>query len=115
MFEGEVSLHIRYEYNKNYRERFPEKIRKLHREDNQRIRLKALDILGGKCVECGFDDKRALQIDHKAGNGNKERNNGLEVGKLYRAIVRGKVDLTKYQVLCANHNWIKRVIRNEQC
>jgi hypothetical protein len=81
-------------------------------------KIKAFAILGGVCVKCGYEDHRALQVDHINGCGvsHKERNRTqTESGeKLYRRIVLGLVDLTKYQLLCANCNWIKRV-ENDEC
>lgn len=69
-----------------------------------RVRAGALDALGNKCVKCGFDDPRALQIDHIFGGGHQERkrigNNGT-----YKRVVAGEPG---YQILCANCNWIKR-------
>lgn len=64
---------------------------------------------GGVCKECGFDDWRALQIDHIKGGGVKQRK---IVGSImsnpiyYRKII--EQDKDAYQVLCANCNWIKR-------
>mgnify|MGYP001561252533 CR=1 FL=1 len=66
--------------------------------------------LGGKCKHCGFSDIRALQIDHKNGRGGKERRNHTNlVG--YRRFVLENIE--KYQLLCANCNWIKRVEEKE--
>ena len=63
----------------------------------------ALMVLGRKCVRCGFDDIRALQIDHINNDGYKENR-----VKMYHKILRG--DTEGYQVLCANCNWIKRYV-----
>ena len=73
------------------------------------MRLKIFNILGHKCVRCGFDDKRALQFDHIEGGGTKERKNfngGCELMRFYS----DNPELTKQrlQVLCANCNWIKK-------
>lgn len=73
-------------------------------------RIKALEILGGKCVECGFNDYRALQIDHIGGGGHKELSTRKQ---MYGRISRGDYDKKKYQLLCANCNWIKRFRNNE--
>src|SRR5881394_22666 len=43
------------------------------RRNYRELRARALAFLGGRCVQCGFDDARALQIDHVHGGGNKER------------------------------------------
>lgn len=61
------------------------------------------------CKVCGFSDIRALHIDHINGGG-KCRGN-----KLYRLILKTPIDEIgrNYQILCANHNWIKRYENNE--
>lgn len=65
-------------------------------------------LLGGVCVRCGFDDPRALQIDHVNGNGCKTPFNNYNLAaKMIRALPGS------YQLLCANCNWIKRAERNE--
>lgn len=61
-------------------------------------------MLGNKCNRCGFDDRRALQIDHVNGGGCTERNAIGQVGVLVRALKHPDL----YQLLCANCNWIKR-------
>lgn len=43
------------EYKRN-----PEKFRLYLREYNQKLRKTALNLLGNRCVKCGFDDTRAL-------------------------------------------------------
>jgi predicted Zn-ribbon and HTH transcriptional regulator len=68
------------------------------------IRRKAiLDFLdNGKCRTCGFSDWRALHIDHVNSDGKDER---LPEHKLYPKV---RLQPERYQVLCANCNWIKR-------
>ena len=75
-----------------------------------KLRRQALAILGGKCCRCGFDDYRALQVDHINGGGRAEqeiRGNG----GIYRKIRDGETE--EYQLLCSNCNWIKKYERNE--
>ncbi len=76
-------------------------------------RLIAIGKLGGKCKRCGNNDYRVLQIDHINGGGSKER---LAIGykgnySTLREVINGKTK--KYQLLCANCNWIKRYENNE--
>lgn len=69
-------------------------------------------ILGDKCFKCGFNDRRALQIDHINGDGyleNKKRN-ATHYRKVYESLERGE---KRYQILCCNCNWIKRTENNE--
>jgi hypothetical protein len=75
-------------------------------------REKILDILGRECVLCGFDDERALHIDHVHGNGRAQRKE--HGGSTYSAILKDLIGGSKdYQVLCANCNAIKRCERKE--
>lgn len=60
---------------------------------------------------CGFADYRALQIDHKNGNGRRERKElGGNKIALYKRVVANP---DSYQCLCANCNWIKRAEEHE--
>lgn len=61
---------------------------------------------GGRCRECGFDDHRALQIDHVAGNGSAERKSGEAPTTFLRRLIRERFP-SAYQLLCANCNMIK--------
>src|SRR6267378_5501639 len=77
----------------------------------KRLRKAALIVLGDKCVRCGFDDDRALQIDHVNGGGRADH-----VKRGPRAIYKEALSNPgsgKYQILCANCNWIKRAENNE--
>jgi len=68
-----------------------------------RMRKAALEKLGNKCARCGFDDVRALQIDHIKSVGHKDRPAHYITEK---DVVEG--DTSKYQLRCSNCNWIKR-------
>lgn len=75
------------------------------------VKKMVFDFLGGKCVRCGFTDIRALQIDHVNGGGKKElKKNGSGIS-YYKKILLDKN--RKYQLLCANCNWIKRYENEE--
>ncbi len=92
-------------YDKNNRtEAVKEKIRAQHKERNILRKAQAFDLLGDKCAICGFDDERALEVDHINGGGYKERLKIKSVG-IYRKIIIGEVD--NYQLLCSNCNSIK--------
>jgi hypothetical protein len=69
------------------------------------VRLNLIADLGGQCAHCGFKDVRALQIDHKDGGGRLELLASGGMREYYKAM---RVNIEKYQVLCANCNWIKR-------
>ncbi len=85
-------------------------------ERARRIRRDVIQALGGKCKRCGFDDFRALQIDHVNGGGLKEfKAKGSGTGHYVRVakVIKENPNQTTYQVLCANCNWIKRAENNE--
>ena len=78
------------------------------------LRQKIIEILGSKCVQCGYSDIRALQIDHVNSNGAYERKSiGIPkmYAKAYEEVSRGNYE--NYQILCANCNWIKRHTHDE--
>ena len=79
---------------------------------NHTLRKDALLKLGGVCIVCGFNDPRALQIDHVNGGGTAER---LATGRCQNTIHKFVLEDTvgKYQLLCANCNWIKRHTNGE--
>ena len=74
------------------------------RKYKNETRIKAIAILGGKCVHCGYNENpKALQIDHIHGGG-KQENKAPYL--YYRAIVKGERK-GDFQLLCANCNAIK--------
>jgi len=76
----------------------------------ERVRKSVIGKLGGKCVRCGFDDIRALEIDHIHGGGLAELRS-LGSGdrlKFKLDLLPLKELLEKYQCLCSNCNSIKR-------
>jgi len=92
----------------------PEKFRKQRRQWHHKVRFQIIDLLGGKCVVCGFSDWRALQVDHIKGGGYKERVQGHTPSALLKDIIKSiKNNKKKYQLLCANCNWIKRYENKE--
>ena len=90
-----------------------------HRQD-VRVKERIYAILGNKCVVCGFSDSRALCIDHVKGNGREHRakftasNGNFRGRKYYKAILAELLLGSKdYQLLCANHNQIKKYENKE--
>lgn len=75
-----------------------------------RTKSKVYDLLGRSCSRCGFNDERALQIDHVNGGGYQERQRIRDYTSLYVRVLKHPEE---YQVLCANCNWIKRVENGE--
>jgi hypothetical protein len=92
------------------------------RNYNHKLRDKVLLLLGGRCSNpnCGWinedgtrgcTDKRCLQIDHVNGGGTREHRE-LRGGNSLLLRVLADVE-GKYQLLCANCNWIKRHVNDE--
>ena len=76
------------------------------RESYYKAKEKVFDHYGRKCKGCGFDDPRALSIDHKDSDGADHRRK-LGGVNFYRWLVRqGFPD--NFQVLCMNCQFIKR-------
>ena len=84
------------------------------RSRREHLRLAIITKLGGSCIQCGFDNALALQVDHKYGGGSAHRRGEQSYmayyGGILDEIMRGS---DKYQLLCANCNWIKRHYSHE--
>ena len=77
-----------------------------------RLKAKVLTHYGNgrcACVKCGFDDIRALTIDHINGGGAEHRRKiGSYAHSIYPWLrINGYPD--GYQTLCMNCQWIKRL------
>lgn len=97
--------------NRAYRERNRIALRARQREErkrkDQRLRQKAINMYGRKCVWCGDDNSEHLQFDHTQGNGNKHRRGeGISsAGCLYKWLEKNNYPKDLIQLLCANcHN-----------
>lgn len=80
--------------------------------NKERVKKRAIviEMLGSKCVNCGNNDVRVLQIDHRYNDGHKLKRGGRIRGfdtKHYNAIIRGEDSLDRYQILCANCHQLK--------
>lgn len=84
------------------------------REYLRNLRKLVIFTLGNKCIRCGFNDIRALQIDHINGGGSKERKEKGFTKEFHKHVIESFLNNEyKYQLLCANCNWIKRFENNE--
>lgn len=92
---------------------------KKQKEYRQRLKIEVLQHYAPnlRCRNCGFEDIRALSIDHINGGGSRhlqqidKRGNGrTEV--LYRWLKKNRFP-DGFQVLCMNCQWIKRAERGE--
>jgi len=92
---------------KRYRAENPEKHNAQSRAAKQRLRQQLLNLYGESCARCGFEDARALTLDHIKNNGAEERKELGERGVWYRAL--SAYMPSDYQTLCMNCQFIKRV------
>lgn len=86
---------------------------------NARIRVEVLTHYGnGKCacVKCGFDDIRALSLDHINGNGGEHRKKTGKIGGIdfYNWLRHNNLPVG-YQTLCMNCQFIKIHENKEYC
>ena len=86
--------------------------KKTHKKYYTKLKMSVFDILGFKCIKCGFNDIRALQIDHINGGGAKELKSFTR-NKYASILTNISNGSNQYQILCANCNWIKRSENNE--
>ena len=97
-----------------YRLAHPEKIKDIAKRGRMKQKREVFELLGNKCVRCGFSDPRALQIDHINGHGLRERKQFKSfhsyLNHVIEQIKKGSKD---YQLLCANCNWIKKSENDE--
>ena len=102
------------EYAKRRRDSLPEEVKRIRRvsmqKRNSELKLEVYTLLGGKCVHCDYVGA-ALQIDHIDGGGCKEARRGnTYYAKVKKSILAGE---NRYQLLCANCNWEKRLANKE--
>lgn len=125
------------EYAKEYRRKNKDRLSKQtrewcknHMDRNRELNVKERDRLkedvfkhysvdGIKCCKCGFDDIRALTIDHIDNNGADERRklfgHRMYAGTtFYRWLRKNGYPNNGYQVLCFNCNWIKKT-EHQRC
>jgi len=89
-------------------------IKGVHKNYWKKLKVAIYDKLGDHCVKCGFSDKRALQVDHINGNGNKTRREMTNYKFLKSLLEVSDEELfSNHQILCANCNQIKKIENNE--
>ena len=82
-----------------------------------KLRGMVFDVLGRACAKCGYaSDIRALQVDHIKNDGFSEmrrgNSGGITKAALYKKIIEFGAQ-GRYQILCANCNWIKHIEHRE--
>jgi hypothetical protein len=93
-----------------WRKNHPEKFRAALTRSRLKNRIEVLTYYGGgklACVICGYNDKRALSIDHINGGGIKHRKDNRVAGHIARWLsVNGFPD--GFRTLCMNCQYIER-------
>jgi len=88
----------------------PEKVRAYYRKRYDKARMECLNYYSkGRfcCNLCGYNDIRALAIDHINGDGHEHRKE-QQGGKIVFWLRRNGFP-NGFQILCHNCNWIKRL------
>lgn len=93
---------------RKYRKERPEHYAAQSRAAKVRQKEKLFDIYGRVCVLCGFNDIRALTLDHVLNNGAEERKAIGERGVYSRALLPQYRE--EYRTLCMNCQWIQKRI-----
>ena len=73
------------------------------------LRERCFDLLGRTCKDCGHADIRVLTFDHINGGGTQHRR---EVGP-HKIMLDVLANPAKYQVLCWNCNFLKKLENGE--
>jgi hypothetical protein len=101
-------------YRKIDRDRFLARTRKAGKKHYEKSRMEVIAGYGGKCSCCGESETKFLTVDHVNNDGHKERGhrhklnpNSYGLG-LYRRIIKEGFP-SRYQVLCMNCNFGKRM------
>lgn len=103
--EGNYRKEIGSEKIRIYRQKTQKHYAEAKSIRTQERKLLAYKKLGNKCADCNFSDIRALQIDHKDDDGKNDRMLGNRAA-FYQKVIEDTTG--RYQLLCANCNWIKR-------
>lgn len=98
----------RAKYTQKRAERRKRSGRQRRRSPVAPMRSRALALFGGRCARCWFADHRALQIDHVAGGGRQDTRSRWSRAYYNRVLRSAEAKDGRYQLLCANCNWIKR-------
>jgi len=93
-----------------------DKVRLNQAKYKKKIRQSLINMLGGECIQCGFRDYRALQIDHIGGGGSsgkRRKLGGYHYTEYKKYTENPELANKEIQVLCANCNYIKRYTHKE--
>lgn len=102
----ERALAMKRQRMKEYRAVNPEKAREKTRRATKRLKDKIFAMYGKVCMRCGFEDERALTLDHIQHNGAEERKS-LGERKVYRKAA-SFFQPEVYRILCMNCQFVTR-------
>ena len=91
---------------RQYRLENPEKFNLQSRNHKAKTRKMLFFLYGSRCALCGFDNAKALTLDHILRNGNIERKMLGERGVYRRALEKNRPE--EYRILCMNCQFINR-------
>lgn len=122
--QKEIRARSPEKYRENNRKCYwsdPERARLWAKKSREKVKQELFELLGNKCsnLNCAvpnrMTDIRALQVDHINGHGLEERKiRRTKSDSYYRYILKQiKSGSKKYQLLCANCNWIKKFENKE--
>ena len=72
------------------------------------IRLEMICAYGGKCVCCGEQEPRFLTLEHKLGDGYKDKRENMTSLRRYRHLQQQGYPKDRYTLLCMNCNFATR-------
>ena len=90
---------IAREYHKNNKK----KCNEITKRYKKKVRYTVLKMISGgipHCVRCGCDDERFLEVNHKNGGGNKERQKGKRAQQFYWDIYMKRRKTDDLELLC---------------
>lgn len=106
-------------YHNEYRKSHHEQIKLSQQKQRRKVKTEIISHYSPNlsCVRCGFNDIRALSIDHIDGGGKRQKEE-IGVSRIggigfYRWLIRNNFP-EGFQVLCMNCQFIKR-IENHEC
>ena len=100
------------QWHKSHRELINKAVRKYQ----EKCRSIMMWYLGYRCAHCGYsEDSRALQFDHIKGDGALDRKlHGAGSAMTKHYYKNPEIVMNKFQILCANCNWIKKAVYHER-
>lgn len=117
---GYITLYMAL-WRKAHPDYYPNRWERDKRDSEMLVTVVLTHYGGGKlaCVKCGFNDRRALSLDHIDGGGARQRYEDKQQKKrttggrvLYARLLR-KGFPKGFQTLCMNCQWIKKCENNE--